>query len=80
MPRLTLSRLWKHLVESSSTMAHKSTSSHPWHDLPLGDDAPNICNAVIEIPRGVRCALWVRMAAWRLAAVHATRPCLQARK
>ena len=35
-----------------STMAHRSLTSHPWHDLTLGDDAPNICNAVIEIPRG----------------------------
>jgi hypothetical protein len=35
----------------------KFTSSHPWHDLPLGEDVPNICNAVIEIPRGVQLAL-----------------------
>ena len=32
----------------------KSHSSHPWHDLSLGEDAPNVCNAVIEIPRGAR--------------------------
>merc|ERR1719217_774982 len=25
---------------------------HPWHDLPLGDDAPDIVNSIIEIPRG----------------------------
>ncbi|KAL4433647.1 hypothetical protein ABPG75_000088 [Micractinium tetrahymenae] len=30
----------------------KGTSSHPWHDLDLGPDAPALLNAVIEIPRG----------------------------
>lgn len=25
---------------------------HPWHDTPLGDKWPAICNAVIEIPAG----------------------------
>lgn len=28
------------------------SASHPWHDLSVGVDAPNIFNAVIEIPRG----------------------------
>ena len=27
-------------------------SSHPWHDLYIGGEAPHILNAVIEIPRG----------------------------
>ena len=27
-------------------------SSHPWHDLYIGENAPNTVNAVIEIPRG----------------------------
>lgn len=31
---------------------YRGTASHPWHDLSPGDDAPNIVNAVIEIPRG----------------------------
>eukprot|EP01025_Chloroclados_australasicus_P026705 TRINITY_DN2651_c1_g1_i2.p2 TRINITY_DN2651_c1_g1~~TRINITY_DN2651_c1_g1_i2.p2 ORF type:complete len:190 (-),score=22.66 TRINITY_DN2651_c1_g1_i2:460-1029(-) len=26
--------------------------AHAWHDLKTGDDAPVLCNAVIEIPRG----------------------------
>lgn len=25
---------------------------HPWHDLPLGEGAPDIVNSIIEIPRG----------------------------
>ena len=25
---------------------------HPWHDVPLGDDAPNEVRAVIEVPSG----------------------------
>jgi hypothetical protein len=29
-----------------------SPRSHPWHDLSPGDDCPNVCHAVIEIPRG----------------------------
>ena len=27
-------------------------TSHPWHDLHIGDEAPHLFNAVIEIPRG----------------------------
>ncbi len=26
--------------------------SHPWHDVPVGSDAPDIIQAVIEIPQG----------------------------
>ncbi|MDX1546124.1 MAG: inorganic diphosphatase, partial [Rhodothermales bacterium] len=25
---------------------------HAWHDVPIGDDAPETINAVIEIPQG----------------------------
>ncbi len=31
---------------------YRGHASHPWHDLALGDGAPNIVNAFIEIPRG----------------------------
>lgn len=30
----------------------KNSASHPWHDLAIGEEAPGIVNAVIEIPRG----------------------------
>lgn len=30
------------------------TKAHPWHDLQIGDNSPNIVNAVIEIPQGSR--------------------------
>jgi len=30
----------------------KNSASHPWHDLNIGETAPSIVNAVIEIPRG----------------------------
>lgn len=33
-------------------MASTTAASHPWHDLPVGDDAPKSFNAVIEIPKG----------------------------
>jgi inorganic pyrophosphatase len=26
--------------------------THPWHDLPLGDEAPELMHGVIEIPKG----------------------------
>jgi len=26
--------------------------SHPWHDIEIGDDAPEVVQAVIEIPKG----------------------------
>jgi len=42
----------------SSAMTSFSTTrfhhGHPWHDLPIGSDAPDIINAVIEIPRGCK--------------------------
>merc|ERR1719197_2068655 len=25
---------------------------HPWHDLPIGEDVPDVVNCIIEIPRG----------------------------
>lgn len=28
------------------------SASHPWHDLSVGEEAPALFNAVIEIPRG----------------------------
>ncbi|CAD7703334.1 unnamed protein product [Ostreobium quekettii] len=30
----------------------RTQASHPWHDLPIGDEAPDLFNAVVEIPRG----------------------------
>lgn len=33
-------------------MHKRSTAAHPWHDLDIGSQAPDIINAVIEIPRG----------------------------
>mmetsp|Transcript_6050 Transcript_6050/g.17310 ORF Transcript_6050/g.17310 Transcript_6050/m.17310 type:complete len:190 (-) Transcript_6050:472-1041(-) len=30
----------------------RPAAGHPWHDLAIGPDAPDIVNAVIEIPRG----------------------------
>ena len=30
------------------------TKAHPWHDLEIGKNAPEIVNAVIEIPQGSR--------------------------
>lgn len=33
-------------------MSHnKGSASHPWHDLFIGSQAPDIFNAVIEIPK-----------------------------
>lgn len=32
--------------------SYRSHASHPWHDLDVGEDAPNVFNAIIEIPRG----------------------------
>ena len=26
--------------------------SHPWHDVPIGPDAPDEFNALVEIPKG----------------------------
>lgn len=33
-------------------MASRNSAAHPWHDLPIGNAAPNVVNAVVEIPRG----------------------------
>lgn len=34
-------------------MAQRSSqASHPWHDLSIGENAPELLHAVIEIPRG----------------------------
>lgn len=33
-------------------MGSSSKASHAWHDLSIGDDAPDVIHAVIEIPRG----------------------------
>jgi inorganic pyrophosphatase len=30
------------------------TTSHPWHGVPVGNQAPRIVNAIIEIPQGSR--------------------------
>ena len=44
----------------------RSHASHPWHDLAIGDDAPNVINAVVEIPSGERggslVLSWLRIA------------------
>src|SRR3979411_200607 len=31
------------------------TVSHPWHGVPVGEHAPRIVNAIVEIPQGSRC-------------------------
>jgi inorganic pyrophosphatase len=28
--------------------------AHPWHEVPVGDKAPSVVNAVVEIPKGSR--------------------------
>ncbi len=30
------------------------TTSHPWHGVPVGESAPRVVNAIIEIPQGSR--------------------------
>lgn len=30
----------------------RASASHPWHDLSVGEDVPNVINVVIEIPKG----------------------------
>jgi inorganic pyrophosphatase len=32
-----------------------TTIFHPWHGVPVGEGAPKIVNAVVEIPQGSRC-------------------------
>ncbi|KAL2458333.1 Inorganic diphosphatase [Forsythia ovata] len=35
-----------------SSLSRRSMAAHPWHDLEIGPDAPEIINVVIEIPKG----------------------------
>ncbi|KAK8485902.1 hypothetical protein V6N13_028130 [Hibiscus sabdariffa] len=35
-----------------SSMSRRSVAAHPWHDLEIGPEAPNIFNCVVEIPKG----------------------------
>ncbi len=39
-------------VPPHNMAAGRHAASHPWHDLSIGDEAPSLFNAVIEIPRG----------------------------
>eukprot|EP00958_Prasinococcus_capsulatus_P004085 scaffold378_cov419-Prasinococcus_capsulatus_cf.AAC.4 len=36
----------------SRSMFHAGSAGHPWHDIEIGDEAPEVFNAVIEIPKG----------------------------
>merc|ERR1711916_301062 len=40
-----------HTHTHTHTMAGRTIAAHPWHDLSIGPDAPNVVHAVIEIPR-----------------------------
>ncbi|GAB2217514.1 hypothetical protein Droror1_Dr00000710 [Drosera rotundifolia] len=35
-----------------SSLSKRSVAAHPWHDLEIGPDAPQIVNCVIEITKG----------------------------
>ncbi|XP_019169780.1 PREDICTED: soluble inorganic pyrophosphatase PPA1-like [Ipomoea nil] len=35
-----------------SSLSRRSVAAHPWHDLEIGSEAPNIVNCVIEITKG----------------------------
>jgi len=35
-----------------SSMSRRSVAAHPWHDLEIGPQAPQIINVVVEIPKG----------------------------
>uniref|UniRef100_A0A803M388 inorganic diphosphatase n=1 Tax=Chenopodium quinoa TaxID=63459 RepID=A0A803M388_CHEQI len=35
-----------------STLSRRSVAAHPWHDLDIGPEAPQIANCVIEISKG----------------------------
>ncbi|KMT20185.1 hypothetical protein BVRB_1g001920 [Beta vulgaris subsp. vulgaris] len=35
-----------------SSLSRRSVAAHPWHDLDVGPEAPNIVNCVIEITKG----------------------------
>jgi hypothetical protein len=35
-------------LDTSGALPNKA--SHPWHDIPIGDKAPEVVTAIIEIP------------------------------
>ncbi|PHT39691.1 Soluble inorganic pyrophosphatase [Capsicum baccatum] len=35
-----------------SSLSRRSVAAHPWHDLEIGPEAPNVFNVVIEITKG----------------------------
>ncbi|KAG8475218.1 hypothetical protein CXB51_032069 [Gossypium anomalum] len=35
-----------------SSLSRRSVAAHPWHDLEIGPDAPNVFNCVVEIAKG----------------------------
>ncbi|PNX91846.1 soluble inorganic pyrophosphatase-like protein [Trifolium pratense] len=35
-----------------SSLSRRSVAAHPWHDLEIGPEAPNIFNCVVEITKG----------------------------
>nr|XP_025888269.1 soluble inorganic pyrophosphatase PPA1-like isoform X1 [Solanum lycopersicum] len=35
-----------------SSLSRRSVAAHPWHDLEIGPEAPNVFNVVIEISKG----------------------------
>ena len=37
---------------ASDKKAVRHVVAHPWHDVPVGDDAPVEFNAIVEIPKG----------------------------
>src|SRR5258708_27666010 len=39
---------------ASTQRMNKMNVSHPWHGVPVGEHAPRIVNAIIEIPQGSR--------------------------
>ncbi|XP_022862130.1 soluble inorganic pyrophosphatase PPA1-like [Olea europaea var. sylvestris] len=49
LPRRQAPRLNERIL---SSLSRRSVAAHPWHDLEIGPDAPEIINVVIEIPKG----------------------------
>ncbi|KAJ5075079.1 hypothetical protein M0811_07802 [Anaeramoeba ignava] len=52
-------KAWQQFQQSKSKSekkkkqnVHQSSVLHPWHGIEPGEDPPNECNAVIEIPKG----------------------------
>eukprot|EP00879_Flechtneria_rotunda_P023406 GHRR01024758.1.p1 GENE.GHRR01024758.1~~GHRR01024758.1.p1 ORF type:complete len:272 (+),score=94.94 GHRR01024758.1:598-1413(+) len=42
-------------IPSTSNLDHvdvRGVASHPWHDVPVGDKAPEVVNCIVEIPAG----------------------------